>query len=246
VPYLFNVYKSVYNTYDCFEEALANRSALDSNVIRDIFSTLYPNCGKQWQRLIEKEIFDRQPGGYSNYHLKFSKKPHWDEKSRNYVSSWNVVNKSPHPLRQMAINDLCNQIIIGSVDAVPNQIPFFAFLPDNYFLRSENLVPIHIVKSLDPDEIFINLAPPKKRDWESLLRAIGYGKIPKKGKGDHERWEHYLLPTITVNYVNGELDWNSLNSGLEAFGISNKSYKQHRRSGRPIEELLQLIKFSQV
>jgi hypothetical protein len=36
-------------------------------------------------------------------------------------------------------------------------IPFFAFLPDNYFLLAESLVPIYVVATLDEERSFINL-----------------------------------------------------------------------------------------
>ena len=49
------------------------------------------------------------------------------------------------------MNYLCNQIATGSVRPKDEPIPFFAFLPDNYFLRAESLVPIYIVSSLDKE-----------------------------------------------------------------------------------------------
>lgn len=182
VPYLVNVYAEAYDSIDCLEEAIANAMVLNSVKINKIFNTIYPekvekevDVSWKWREIVSN-VFDRQPECYRNYRL--DRGPH--QTLNNYYSG--LLGD-----RQRATNYLCNQIVSGNCH--PNEnIPFYAYPPENYFLRAENLVPIHLVKSLNPDDWFLLGAPPKTKDFEKFLRELGFEKFAGDGKGSHSKW----------------------------------------------------------
>jgi hypothetical protein len=77
-------------------------------------------------------------------------------------------------------------------------MPFFAFLPDNYLLRAENLVPIHFVSTLDEERSFINIQSPTWKEWEWFLRDFDFEPTPM-GKGRHAVWRRRGFRPLTIN-----------------------------------------------
>jgi len=159
VPYLQNVYVETYESDACLEEALANATVLHSRVIKKLIHDLYPHRPVDWWRIIAEGFFDRQPKGYTNYSLTRG----WSDDQKHKCGYAGPRTSD----RRDAMNYLCNQIVTGQVRPDGESIPFFAFLPDNYFLRAESLVPIYVVQTLDEERSFINLRTPTiegKRD----------------------------------------------------------------------------------
>ena len=128
VPYLQNVYVETYESDAWLEEALANATVLHSRVIKKSIHDLYPHRPVDWWRIIAEGFFDRQPKGYTNYSLTRG----WsdDQKHKGGYAGPRTSD------RRDAMNYLCNQIVTGQVRPDGKSIPFFAFLPDNYFLRA--------------------------------------------------------------------------------------------------------------
>ena len=240
VPYLVNAYARDYDTDNCLEEALANAAVLDSVVIRGLFKEMYPTSSPNaWQSIVSHEIFDRQPKGYRNYHLDYSNPVKWEGKytNRSYASAWNTVNRGRPQQRQLAMNYLCNQILYANEPEIPTPAPFFAFFPDNYFLRAENLVPIHIVKTINPEDSFIRQAPPKMREWGNFMKELNY-VATDRGKGDHVVWVSDKFPRLTVDRgKSGEITFATLNSSLSDLGITRHEYERSRETGKLPETL---------
>jgi hypothetical protein len=153
IPYISNVFSKTRYTDDCLEEAFANIAVLNSDIVKNLFVQLYAPEGSKnkvvpnWHDVI-RFFFDKQPAGYRNYHLQ---------------SGWPVHyhRHTEFKERQRAMNYFCNQIITGEVRPNTDDVPFYAFPPDNFFLKAENLVPINIVQSLGVNETVI--APAKSR-----------------------------------------------------------------------------------
>jgi hypothetical protein len=228
VPYLNHVYASLYESPDCFEEALANSSVLNSNVIRDLVKELYPDSGTNWSSIVENEVFQRQPPGYSDYHFNRTKLL---EPSGENFNGKRGGSRSVTP-RALAMNYLCNQIVLGNIGPFgEDEIPFFAALPDNYFLRAENLVPIHVVPALNEQNSFIQLTPPREKLAERMLYDVGY--YPSElGNGDHKVWEKPGWGRITINYIKGELDPKSRNNMRDSFGLTEKEFRLYQTTKR--------------
>ncbi|HZQ06527.1 MAG TPA: type II toxin-antitoxin system HicA family toxin [Anaerolineae bacterium] len=243
-PYLTKVYAEVYHTDSCLEEALANGSVLDSRVIHNLFNKKLhpPPPGKKptsrWREIIANEFFSNQPPGYSNYGLRRGwhdqDDPFWQKmRRRAFYSEFGggYDENFDSTRRRRAMNFLCNQILQSSPNPVKRDVPFFAFLPDNYFLRAENLVPIHIVTVLDKSHSFIQIPTPPRKLWEKFLRKMGYYPVGR-GKGDHEVWECPGLGQVTVNYHDKELDWNSFKSSLRTLGLTIRDFQHYKQSGK--------------
>lgn len=135
--YLANVYLALHRQTECLEDAIANATILSSQTVSKLFAKMYPSgedgsgisrC--EWKSLIEKYLLSCQPPGYRDYTLS------------KYPRKESVRGSSA---RREAMNYLCNQVISGTV--LPKvHVPFYAFPPDNYFLRGELLVPVHIIR----------------------------------------------------------------------------------------------------
>ncbi len=201
--YIERVYVQTYRTDDSLEEALANRSVLDSRKIDELFFRLYPSWEKgrparvRWNQVVATVFFDHQPPGYRNYQLQ-----------RGFLIRQQQLDE-----RADVLNYVCNQILTGDVISHV-KVPFYAFPPDNYFLRAENLVPIWVVPLLNDELSFLHVATPKKRNWETFLRSLGYTCDPDHGKGDHSVWKQDGWPNITTNYHKNELDLNAFKQAL--------------------------------
>ncbi len=233
VPYLMNVYSEDYGTDDCLEEALANATVLESAKITRIFQEAYRIPGKFWDSIIASVFFDKQPPGYRNYQFRLGDHRAWEGPytNRSYGSWWGTVRKSRAPERQLAINYLCNLILVAGGQQGHVLKPFFAFLPDNYFLRAENLVPIHIVRTLNPEDSFIRIAPPKHRIFARFLRELGFDEYRDRGDGDHALWKQEGFPFLTVNTHKGEVDWKSFKTSLKTLGITFRDFERYRNGG---------------
>lgn len=217
-PYLSEVYATSYPSNDCLEEALANATVLRSTKIHNLVKQrLYPDSKEavDWKGGVI-EYFSEQPEAYRNYGL--HEGPH------------DTGYHSPFSLHQRATNYLCNQIVTG--ERYPaERIPFYAFPPDNYFLRAETLVPIHIVNRLDEEESFIQVATPKKTRWEAFLRDVGCWKMAG-GSGDHSKWGCPNGHSLTIDYKKNELDLGSFKSSLRTLGLKMSDYQTYRQTGR--------------
>ena len=224
VPYLQKVYAETFGSDSCLEEALANATVLGSRVIRKMIYDLYPKYHAAWWDVIAERFFDRQPAGYRNYRLERG----WPGGAR-YTGP-----KSSD--RRDAMNHLCNQIVGGEVRHDGEEIPFFAFPPDNYFLRAESLVPVYVIKTLDERRSFIHFQTPTKTDWERFLKKVGYEPTPL-GKGRHEVWKSPNFGRITNSYHGKELDRNSFDSALKTLGISMAEFASFRNTKRIPEAL---------
>jgi predicted RNA binding protein YcfA (HicA-like mRNA interferase family) len=217
VPYLVGVYAEVYDGVECLEEAVANAMVLNSQKIDAIFKVIYPTrAGEKetWRwRLAVSSIFNTHPECYANYDLR--KGPHQQLDDHHGLLGD----------RQRATNYLCNQILTG--EQHPNiDVPFYAYPPDNYFLRAENLVPIHVVKSLDPKDWFLLGAPPKKKDWERFLRALGFKEYPSQGKGSHSKWKRSdFAGSLNVPHRN-ELSIGVFKQSLRDLDIKESDFRQ--------------------
>lgn len=189
VPYLNNVYARVFPSEDCLEEGLANRTVLDSQAIQSIVKQIYPECFERridWKEIIRRRLFANQPPCYQNHDLDRG----WpcDEGRLHDLGMWK---------RRGAMNFLCNQIMDGQPLVTRYRTPYFAFLPDIYFLRAESLVPIHLIKSrISP---FINFRQPPLRDMERLLRRLGWDG-PHMTKSRHQKWRYDGLRPVTISW----------------------------------------------
>ncbi len=231
VPYLLDVYAKTYQTNYCLEEALANATVLNSTVIKKLVQSLYPmENTTALANVIAKCLFDSQPPGYSNYGLK---EPWHRESERNRLREVELTD-SP---RRDAMNYLCNQIVTGKVRPDKDLFPFYAFPPDNYFLRADSLVPIYVLKDMDEHDSFINFRTPTKHVWEPFLRRIGF-RPTRKGAGDHVVWDCPGFHFITNNYFGKDLDPQSFKSALHSLGITRQEFNMYR-SNHKIPERLQ-------
>lgn len=221
VPYLQNVYVETYESDECLEEALANATVLHSRVIKKLIHDLYPHRPADWWRIIAEVFFDRQPKGYTNYFL--TKGWSHDKKQKGGYAGPRTSD------RRDAMNFLCNQIVTGQVRPVGESIPFFAFLPDNYFLRAESLVPIYVVQTLDEERSFINLRTPCKREWEWFLRRIGF-EATAFGNGDHTVWRRTGFRSLTIDYHGKHLNERSFISSLRTLGLRKEEFFMHLRA----------------
>src|SRR5262249_8864671 len=149
---------------------------LNSAVIKKQILTLYPKAKHQWPHVIDDCLFQYQPECYRNHRLEYGW-PGSDAKG-------SLLRPN---LRRDAMNYLCNQLINGTVTPSGPLAPYFAFLPDNYFLRAEHLIPIYIVRQFDMSSAFIEFPTPKRRTWERFLKETGFEEV-RGGKGDHEKW----------------------------------------------------------
>lgn len=227
VPYLLNVYAPLYGSPDCLEEALANATVLNSRVINDLVRDMYqagPGTNRstpRWQGIVEHFFFDLQPESYRNYGL-YEGYPGADD----YHGRRRAVGDDSR--FRLAMNHLCNQMLVG--DSRPDtDIPFYAFPPDNFFLRAENLVPIRIVRYLKPEDSFIELATPTRQIWESFIRELGFEETGR-GKGRHTVWrsKYPLWQDITVGYHGDDLDQNSFKSTLRTLKIDVRQFNYYR------------------
>jgi len=236
VPYLLHIYTQLYYYEECLEEALANATVLNSRVIKDMVRDMYgagPEILKAtppWQYAISSHFFDLQFGGYRNYDLRCGF-PGADR------GRWAVGRGEDSAYRQ-AMNYLCNQMIDGSPKPA-TQVPFYAFPPDNFFLRAENLVPIHVVRSIPPEKSFLQLATPTRGIWERFLGELDF--YPDgRGKGDHDVWRsaNPKWQDVTLNYHGKELDLNSYRSTLRTLKINTRDFAYYRSTGRLPEKLV--------
>ena len=223
VPYLQNVYVETYESDAWLEEALANATVLHSRVIKKLIHDLYPHRPVDWWRIIAEGFFDRQPKGYTNYSLTRG----WsdDQKHKDGYAGPRTSD------RRDAMNYLCNQIVTGQVRPDGKSIPFFAFLPDNYFLRAESLVPIYVVQTHDEERSFINLQTPTRREWEWFLRQIGF-EATAFGDGDHTVWKRTRggFRPLTIDYYGKHLNERSFLSSLRTLKIKRKDFFTHLRA----------------
>lgn len=221
VPYLQNVYAETYESDACLEEALANATVLHSRVVKTLIHDLYPHQPADWWRIIAESFFDRQPKGYTNYRLAVGW-PKGRDSRRGYTGP-----KSSD--RREAMNHLCNQIVTGQVEPGGEPVPFFAFLPDNYFLRAESLVPIYVVQTLDEERSFINLQTPTRHEWERFLRRIGF-EPTAFGDGDHTVWKRDGFGRLTIDYHGKHLNERSFLSSLRTLRIKKSDFFIHLRA----------------
>lgn len=138
--YLANVYLPLHRKPECLQDALATATILSSQKVNKIFTIMYPPADDSqdhtrcnWREIIQKHMIECQPAGYKNHQFK---------------ERWKKSGQPVESLRRMALNYLCNQIITGEVEP-KEEVPYFAFPPDNYFLRGELLVPVHLIRSPD-------------------------------------------------------------------------------------------------
>lgn len=229
VPYLMSVYARTYPRTFCLEESLANATVLDSTVIKKLLFTLYPSKPQDWKGTLAESLFAGQPDAYSNYEFK---RPWHREVDQARLD---LVNYSDRPRRD-AMNYLCNQIVTGQQHPVDGILPFYAFPPDNFFLRAESLVPVYVVKDLHEDLSFIHFPTPTRKVWEWFLRQAGF--LPTgMGKGDHVVWQRPGFEMITNNYHGKDLDSNSFKSALRTLGISRREFDQVVRDKRALGRL---------
>lgn len=230
VPYLLEVYAKTYQTNYCLEESLANATVLDSTVIKKLVQSLYPTENRTaLVNVIAKCLFDSQPPGYSNYALK---EPWHQESERTRLREVELTN-SP---RRDAMNYLCNQILTGKVRSDKDLFPFYAFPPDNYFLRADSLVPIYILKDISERDSFISFPTPTRKAWERLLKKIGFHNTG--GSGDHEVWKRRGFHMITNNYYGKNLDPKSFKSALHSLGITRQEFNMYCSNDKIPERLL--------
>ena len=233
VPYLMSVSADTYESDFCLEESLANATVLDSRVIKTLVHTLYPERKpKDWHEVLARALFAKQRYAYSNYDFRRD----WHEESTQ--SRRRLVHLSNRPRRD-AMNYLCNQIVTGEVQPSGDILPFYAFPPDNFFLRAESLVPVYVLKDLPEDISFIHFPTPTRTVWELFLRQIGFTPTDK-GKGDHRVWERPGFDRITNNFHGKELDPNSFSSARRSLGITRKEFDQAVRDKHALGRLEKL------
>ena len=126
------------------------------------------------------------------------------------------------------MNYLCNQIVTGQQTPPGNLLPFYAFPPDNFFLRAESLVPVYILKDLPDDRSFIHFQTPARTVMEKFLRRLEF--VPtKKGKGRHVVWERPGFDGVTISFHGKDLDSNSFKTTLKNLGITRNEFDQTTR-----------------
>ena len=138
LPYLANIYlPTLFDEKDTnLEEALANASILLSRKI----NSLAGEKAKHSVKVAIEDVFLRKQGpGYRNYALTRGYPPIDDGHYRQ------------------AVNYLCNQIARADTQPSEPLVPFYIYPPNNNFLRAENLVPIHIVRSIPLEASVIGL-----------------------------------------------------------------------------------------
>jgi len=144
--YVANVYLALHRKPECLQDALATATILSSQKVNKIFTQMYPSgevtpglsrC--DWRRILEEQLFACQPPSYRNYEFR---------------ERWRKGGQPLEHRRRSALNHLCNQIISGEIEPSVD-VPFFAFPPDNYFLRGELLVPVHIIRSRNGIKAFV-------------------------------------------------------------------------------------------
>jgi hypothetical protein len=229
VPYLMNVYASTYPSAFCLEESLANATVLHSTVIKDLVFKLYPNKPSDWRDILEKALFDGKPDAYSNYEFK---KPWHRERHKERTALTKLTDRP----RRDAMNYLCNQIVTGQVLPPKDLLPFYAFPPDNFFLRAESLVQVYVLNDLPENLSFIHFQPPTRTVWEWFLRQMDFSRTGK-GKGDHIVWERPGFGIITNNYDDKELDRNSFKSALRTLGITRRDFDRAVQDRRALGQL---------
>jgi hypothetical protein len=222
--YLTDVYIQTYPFEFCLEEGLANATVLDSIAIQKLVNGYYPESDendvvrKGWQDVVRKVFFDTQNACYKNYDMNDG----WNQELYN--------SKRDNNLRRAAMNLLCNQVHSSEIEPNLPLIPFFAYPPDNYFLRAEHLVPIHIVPSLDdPDASTLTLNRPNKKTWERFLRILGYWE--DRHNGGHGIWKSNLtenMPTLTISYKNQRVGPGAFRSTLKTLSISYLVFSEWR------------------
>lgn len=223
VRYIQNIYARQYPHDECLEEGLANAAILDSTVIRNAFRALYPQLPRiDWRQFLI-ELFKFQPSAYQNYEL-----------SRG----WPGQRENHFRLRK-ATNYLCNQIVSGIEHVnMESAIPFYPFPPNNYFLRAENLVPIHIIPSLQDRESLFQFPTPKLRVFEALLRELKY-RPTDRGKGAHTVWEGLNgWPDVNVSKSKDHLGPSTFHETLKAWDVSMPEYWHYQ----PVKKLANLIR----
>lgn len=233
VPYIRNIYAETWPAIECVEEGLANQTVLDSRVIDKLFRELYDmdddSSSFFWNQVIETAFFDGQPDAYrpARYQQYWEQsRSAWSRRSRSGVLALEA--------RREAMNHLCNLILALQTADDSRPVPFYAFPPDNHFLRATELVPIHLVHAIGDDELFIRVAPPKMRELKAYLRKVGYRCVDGRGKGDHEWWECEGRPRITLNRRHDHVDGNSLDTVGRALGLTraelNRSMNEFKRT----------------
>lgn len=231
VPYLSQVYRQLYPGEGCLEEGLSNAAVLNSVAVRNVFREMYPpeegQTTPNWQRVVMEHFFSNHPPAYSNYRLEHG----WED---------GEDRTSPFGNRRRAMNYLCNQIVRGTPEPEV-QVPYYAFPPDNYFLRAENLVPIHVVSSLDRRS-FLRVPVPTSKEWEEFLSLVGY-EPTDRGKGSHTVWRAQSgLPDLTIRYHGKELDFNSFKTSLSQLELSMHEFNQHKSNKRGRKRLAKKVK----
>lgn len=135
--YLAKVYLTQHRNSGCLEDALANATILSSQTVGKIFAKMYPaadggsHSSCQWKPIVEKHFLACQPPGYRDYAL-------------NSIEHTAAGRGSS--VRREAMNYLCNQLVTGELKP-QQEVPYYAFPPDNYFLRGELLVPVHVLRA---------------------------------------------------------------------------------------------------
>jgi hypothetical protein len=228
VPYLMQIYARTYPYNECLEEAAANTTVLDSRrldkMFKDIFREIESN---KWRILLIKTLFDGQPPCYRNIYLREGW-PKDEDKFKQFQAGCSRKTHEDNNIRRRGMNYLCNQIIAQAQSnrEIPQEnIPFFAFMPDNYFLRAENLVPIHIVQSLNPDECMLGVAVPNERQFISFIECFGFFRDRTT---DHQIWKSpYFKDALIVDIHDGELNFRSYKSSLVTLGMTMAEYQRY-------------------
>lgn len=187
-PYEENVFygKSVANTEDWLEEALAQSVVLESTFVANRLRITMAD----YRDFLQSQ-FDRFPDGYKHYRCtKFG------------------GTEAAHAL-------LGAQVVSGQ------QKPGFAltakFTPKMEYSSKVEDVPGYIVARRSFISRF-QLAMPKKHKWATYAKRRGIS-FEKPGKGDHERWR-VDGTLVTLNFINGECDRNSLRDVAGVLGVS--------------------------
>ncbi|HSH82159.1 MAG TPA: type II toxin-antitoxin system HicA family toxin [Herpetosiphonaceae bacterium] len=215
VPYMTNVYAATFPGVECLEEAVANNTVLNSTAISNLVKKNTPpdvpyTC--TWQATIAAHFFDRQPPCYQNYRL---------------GDGWPRSRSIGANEREEAINHLCNQILRASTDPPDVAVPFYAFPPDNYFLRAEKLVPIHIVPTKGTSMSIFKFATPTRRDFTAFLKELGYAH--QRTKGSHQHYKSRLgWPSLTLDHHSKEIGPGAYKDTLKKLGISKADYDHYR------------------
>ena len=137
------------------------------------------------------------------------------------------------------MNYLCNQIVTGKVLSPGDILPFYAFPPDNFFLRAESLVPVYVLKDLPEDISFIHFPTPTRTDWEWFLRQIVSGQ--STGERATISLERHGFRDITNNFDSKELHGISFKSSLRSLGITRKEFDQAVRGKHALRRLCERL-----